>query len=71
MCVSVVAMLVPFVSNGLGIREWAIGLFAPFLGDSTLEIGLTAELVNRAAEIVVVVVAGVAAIVWLRCRRSR
>lgn len=57
-CISIVATLVPFVSNGLGIREWAIGLAAPLLSDQTMEIGLTAELVNRAVEIVVIVAAG-------------
>ncbi|MHC4948066.1 MAG: hypothetical protein ACYTG1_07370, partial [Planctomycetota bacterium] len=55
-CVSVIATMVPLASNGLGLREWAIGLAAPLLTDCRLELGLTAELVNRAAELLVFLV---------------
>jgi uncharacterized membrane protein YbhN (UPF0104 family) len=58
-CVSIIATMVPFVSNGLGLREWAIGLAAPLLTQWTMELSLTAELVNRAAELVVTVALGV------------
>lgn len=57
-CVSMIATMVPVVSNGIGLREWAIGLMAPLLADVSLERGLAAELVQRAAEIAVIVPAG-------------
>ncbi|MDY7110327.1 MAG: hypothetical protein SYC29_16985 [Planctomycetota bacterium] len=68
-CISMMATMLPFVSNGLGLREWAIGLAAPFLTEYVLEMGITAELVNRAAEIVVVVILGLAGLGWLGHRR--
>ncbi len=64
-------MLVPTGGNGLGVREWAIGLAAPLLTDYQIELGLTADLVNRAAELVVIVVAGLASITWLGRRGKR
>ncbi len=64
-CISMVATLVPFFSNGLGLREWAIGLAAPLLTAYQLEHGLTAELVNRSGEIVVVLITGLIGIAWL------
>ncbi|MEE8155857.1 MAG: hypothetical protein V3T53_12970 [Phycisphaerales bacterium] len=64
-CISMIATLVPFFSNGLGLREWAIGLAAPLLIDYQLEIGITAELVNRAGELIVVLIAGLAGIAYL------
>lgn len=57
-CISMIATLVPFFSNGLGIREWAIGFAAPLLTAYQLEHGLTAELVNRTGEVAVVLIAG-------------
>jgi hypothetical protein len=69
-CVSMIATMVPLVSNGLGLREWAIGLTAPFLTDYVLELGITAELVNRAAELVMIAVLGLAGIAWLARRRQ-
>ncbi len=56
--VGVVTTMVPLVSNGLGLREWAIGLLAPVLTGYALELGVTAELVSRLAEIVVIVPLG-------------
>lgn len=64
-CISMIATLVPFFSNGLGIREWAIGLAAPLLTAYQLEHGLTAELVNRTGEIAVVLIAGFIGIICL------
>jgi hypothetical protein len=64
-CLSLVAMLVPFVGNGLGLREWAIGLAAPLLTPYVLGLGLAAELVNRAAELMVILVLGLGGIAWL------
>ncbi|MBT8485878.1 MAG: hypothetical protein HKO59_05260 [Phycisphaerales bacterium] len=67
-CVSVMATMIPFISNGLGVREWAIGLLAPVLTTHRLELGVTAELVNRAAELLVIGGAGVVAMAWLARR---
>jgi hypothetical protein len=64
-CLGVVANLVPFVGNGLGVREWAVGLAAPLLTPYMLQGGLAAELVNRAAELVIVTGIGLAGVAWL------
>jgi hypothetical protein len=69
-CLSVITTMMPFVSNGLGLREWTIGLLLPTLTAYSLQLGVTAELVNRAAEIVVIVVLGLAGIGWLTHRRK-
>jgi uncharacterized membrane protein YbhN (UPF0104 family) len=69
-CVSMVATMVPFVSNGLGLREWAIGLLAPLLAGISLERGLAAELLNRAIEVAVIVPSGSLGFFWL-WKRSR
>ncbi len=56
------AMLIPFIGNGLGIREWAVGLVAtqipawikgPDAADTTLTVALSADLLNRAFEVMV------------------
>ena len=70
-CISMIATLVPFFSNGLGLREWAIGLAAPLLTMYQLEHGITAELVNRAGELIVVLIAGLAGIAWLSHLRRK
>jgi hypothetical protein len=67
-CAGSFANLVPFVSNGLGLREWAIGLLAPVMTAHALPMGTTAELVNRAGELLVVVPVGIVALVWLARR---
>jgi hypothetical protein len=67
-CVGSMAMLVPFVGNGLGLREWGIGLAAPLLTPYALELGLAAELVNRAAELVVILAMGLGGIASLTAR---
>lgn len=66
-CISVIATMVPFFSNGLGLREWAIGLATPFLAMQVtqMQIGLTAELVNRAGELIVVTITGLIGIAYL------
>ncbi len=61
-CISSVATMIPIFSNGLGIREWTIGLASPLLTEHVLEIGLTADLVNRATELVVATICGLAAL---------
>jgi hypothetical protein len=71
-CVSMIAALVPFLSNGLGLREWAVGLLAPLLTSCDMTQAMTADLVNRAAELIVVLIAGLAGISWLmHHRRAR
>ncbi|MEM7227906.1 MAG: hypothetical protein AAF432_03740 [Planctomycetota bacterium] len=71
-CMSLVANLVPFFSNGLGLREWGVGLLTPLLVGSavgvTLELGMTAELINRAAEIIAVSIAGGGALMLFASR---
>jgi hypothetical protein len=71
-CVSMAASLVPFVSNGIGLREWAIGLLAPVLTSYALEQGIVAELVNRAAEVAMILPTGLigAFVLWRRARSS-
>jgi len=69
---SQLAMLVPIVGNGLGLREWAIGLTigaapaaARILGAGEISTAdtpsaLTADLINRAAELAVAIPVGLA-----------
>ena len=65
--VSVIATLLPIVSNGLGIREWVIGILAPMISHEPVSTSqaIVAELVHRAAEIVVMTPIGITAIVVL------
>jgi uncharacterized membrane protein YbhN (UPF0104 family) len=56
------ANLVPFVGNGLGIREWAVAVAAPVLGGYERDAGLAAELVGRSVDVLVAVPLGLAAI---------
>jgi len=56
--VSQIAMLVPIAGNGLGLREWAIGLTAASLTGLDPQAGLAADLVNRAVEVLVAVPVG-------------
>jgi uncharacterized membrane protein YbhN (UPF0104 family) len=64
-CVSMIATMVPFVSNGIGLREWAVGLLAPLLVGATLERGLAAELINRLIEVAVIAPCGLIGFLWL------
>lgn len=74
--VSQAALAVPFVGNGLGLREWAIGLtaglhpgFTPSAsGVAASPIGLAADLLNRMAEIAIAVPVGLASWWYLRGR---
>lgn len=65
--VSVIATLLPIVSNGLGIREWVIGILAPLISHEPVSTSqaIVAELVHRVAEIAVMTPLGVASIVVL------
>lgn len=76
---SQVGMMLSIVGNGLGIREWLVGLTAKGLansidrGDSAsdpLAVGLLADLVNRVAELVFIVPVGIACTFWA-ARRMR
>ena len=65
------SIVIPFIGNGLGIREWAIGLAAANLPSAIAQAGMSmpdavaAELLNRAAEVVVAVPVGLAGMAWL------
>jgi hypothetical protein len=54
----IIVNVVPLVSNGLGLREWATGLLAPWLAGAQLALGLAVELVIRACELVIVIPVG-------------
>ena len=77
--VSNVASLVPIAGNGLGLREWAIGLVAPLLPGwliaggtrAATSDGLTADLINRLSELVVTIPLGIACGVWVARRMRR
>lgn len=70
-CISMLATMLPLVSNGLGLREWSIGAAYPMLSTGRIEQGIAAELVNRAAEVAVVAVLGLAGLIYLAIvRRS-
>ena len=75
--VSQAAMLVPFVGNGLGVREFAVGIAGSslpdwYVGSSAAEIGqpvaIAADLLNRAAEMAMAVPIGLTC-GWLLMRR--
>jgi len=69
-CIATLANSVPFIGNGLGLREWAIGLATPrLLAGIQLEWGLSADLVNRGVEVVVVLIGGLLAMAWLARKR--
>ncbi len=51
---SQLAQLVPFVGNGLGVREWGVGIAGAASG-ATQAISLTADLLNRVSELVLAV----------------
>lgn len=56
--VSQVAMSIPLAGNGLGLREWAVGLLRATLpawygAAAASSVGLTADLLNRTAEVAV------------------
>ncbi|MCH7601797.1 MAG: hypothetical protein IIB54_03415 [Planctomycetes bacterium] len=71
-CIGMFTMLIPFFSNGLGLREWAIGLTTPLFDDQIvlMEIGMTADLVNRAAEVMGVLALGLVGIGLLLLSRK-
>ncbi len=70
------AMLVPFIGNGLGVREWMVALVASHLpewfregGGPMVAEGLTADLLGRAGEIAVAIPTGLCCL-WLLSQRA-
>jgi hypothetical protein len=73
--VSQAASLVPLVGNGLGLREWAVGLTVAslprvFASGAATGVGLTADLVNRAAEVLTAIPIGLLSIAYLHRLRA-
>lgn len=63
--ISQAAMVVPLVSNGLGLREWAVGVLGPALPASmrsapalSFSVSLTGDLLHRVADIMAAIPAG-------------
>lgn len=71
--IGMLAGAIPFLTGGLGLREWLVGWLATMLValPAALELGVLADLINRAAELVVLVPVGGAAVLWLRPRFVR
>jgi hypothetical protein len=57
-CAAAAANCVPGIGGGLGVREWIVALLAPAVAGVATPDALAAELVNRAAELIVVVPGG-------------
>ncbi len=73
--VSGLAGAINIAPNGLGVREWVVGIAAPIVpagltlrSDLRITQGLSADLVNRAAEVLVAVPVGLACAAWLSRR---
>jgi hypothetical protein len=73
--ISAVSQIVGMTPVQLGLREWAVGLCARFLPATTARtaVGLSADLLNRAAELLVSVPLGLACslLVWRRLARAQ
>ncbi|HYE62328.1 MAG TPA: hypothetical protein VD997_10050 [Phycisphaerales bacterium] len=72
--VSQAALLIPFLGNGLGLREWAVGLVGPALPGwaATRTTALSVDLVNRACELLIAIPVGLisAAVLAANTRRE-
>lgn len=68
---STATSLIPIVGNGLGLREWVIAVLAPMLTGVDQTAALIAELVNRAAEMAVILPCGLVSIAILASIRRR
>ena len=62
------ANLVPFVGNGLGVREWLVGIMGSSMRLWTMDAGLAADIVNRAGDLAVCVPLGLAALPFVAAR---
>lgn len=77
--VTQLVLLIPLAGNGLGLREWAVGLVASslpawFAGGAvapTRVDGLSADLVNRGAEVVAALLVGVWGTIVVARRAAR
>jgi hypothetical protein len=78
--VSQAVTLFPIAGNGLGLREWGTGYTTAWLaaagvvataGAGARDVGLAADLVNRAAELVALVPIGIVGWVWVSRRVVR
>jgi uncharacterized membrane protein YbhN (UPF0104 family) len=74
--VSQAALLIPIAGNGLGVREWVTALVASSLPSAgavgvTKAAGLSADLINRAAELSVAIPLGVVCLLLLLRRYGR
>lgn len=79
--VSQAATAVPISGNGLGLREWAVGLTAtalpswfgsdPETGPSSMVVSVAADLVNRGVEMAVALPVGIAGILIVSKRIGR
>ncbi len=74
--ISILASMVPFLSNGLGLREWGVGYAAPILADEfgksaalTNAASLAADIVHRGIEIIFVAACGGLGLVYLSARK--
>lgn len=66
------ALLAPLAPNGIGVREWAVGLSASvFAVGVTAEVGLTAGVLDRGVEVLVAVPMGLVAAGVLANNRRR
>lgn len=66
------AYLFPLTGAGLGVVEWAVGLVATLVVvDATPEIGIAASLINRVAELLVAVPAGLIGSAYIARRRVK
>lgn len=78
--VSQAVTLVPLAGNGLGLREWGTGYTTAWLsavgvvatgGAGARDLGLAADLVNRAGELVALVPIGILGWLWVVRRLAR
>ena len=79
--VSQAATAVPISGNGLGLREWAVGLTAtalpswfasdPETGPSSMVVSVAADLVNRGVEMAVALPVGIVGILIVSKRIGR
>lgn len=76
--VSQLALLIAITGNGLGLREWCIAIAAawvvtPSAADPAAlqALGLAADLVNRAAEVLIAIPSGAISTAWLTRRLAK
>ena len=72
-CIGMLAGAIPFLTGGIGLREWLVGWFTSILiiMPGALELGLLADLINRGIELLVLIPIGGASVLWLRTRFIR